>query len=57
VNNFRLEVSQTYRISYVAELPEVYTGTIFEFVFVLSGPVTRTAYCQCIAKPRGLREA
>ena len=29
MNNFRLGVSQTYRISYVAELPEVYTGANF----------------------------
>lgn len=31
MNNSELEVSQTYRIRFVAELPKVYSGATFEF--------------------------
>jgi hypothetical protein len=56
-----LEMSQTYRSSFVAKLPKVYTGTKSELNFPLMGLVTLMAYSQCtaigIAKPRRLREA
>jgi hypothetical protein len=56
-----MRVSQTYRSSFLTQLPKVHTGTKSELNFPLVGSATLMALSQRIAidtaKPRRLREA